>query len=660
MSFYFGVDYYPEHWPQDRWETDAVLMEQLGIQVVRMGEFSWTKMEPKEGEFHFEWLDQAINTLAAHGIQTVLGTPTAAPPAWMVRQDPDILPVDSHGLRREFGGRHHDCQSNHHYRQHIRRLVTAMAARFGHHPHVVGWQVDNELGNSHGDFCYCPHCEAAFRRWLQQKYGSIEELNRAWGTAFWSQEYSDFHQIISPKVTPNGHNPSQMLDWKRFCSDLVADFMRFQVHILRQYCDPRQFITHNCMGFADKVSYFELGKDLDFLSHDQYPGGYFAQPPHQPNQRLAAELDFIRGCKGKNFWIMEQQAGITGWECMGRNPAPGQLGLWTAQSVAHGADTVVYFRWRSCLFGTEQYWHGILPHSGKPGRTYQELKEVIAALRPYMEETQGITTPAQVGIVYSYDQNYAMQIQPHNPKLTYLGQVMKYYTALYQANVPVDFLSDQGDFSKYKLLIAPLQYLTNPELEQKYRDYVAQGGHLVLTMRTGVKDDTNLCHPHTLPGGLSDVLGIEVPEYDCLWETSLPVQWDGELFSGEQWCDLLAPSTAKTLAVAAGEWYAGTPVITCNRFGQGQAWYVGSEPDEELMNKLMSELLRAADVSSLGEAPEGVELACRKGRERNYLFVLNHTETPQTVALGREWESREVSLPPYGFAVVGSAGEELE
>ena len=357
---------------------------------------------------------------------------------------------------------------------------------------------------------------------------------------------------------------------------------------------------------------------------------------------------------------MEQQAGITGWECMGRNPAPGQLGLWTAQSVAHGADTVVYFRWRSCLFGTEQYWHGILPHSGKPGRTYQELKELFAKLRPYMEEMQGITTPAQVGIVYSYDQNYALQIQPQNPKLTYLGQVMKYYTALYQANVPVDFLSDQADFSKYKLLIAPLQYLTNPALEEKYREYVAQGGHLLLTMRTGVKDDTNLCHPDTLPGGLRDVLGIEVPEYDCLWETTLPIRWGEELFQGEQWCDLITPTTAQPLAIAAGEWYAGTPVITRNRFGQGQAWYVGTEPAEGLMKKFVSELLRAADVDSLGETPEGVELACRKGREQNYLFVLNHTDTPQTVSLGKKWECSEVSLPPYGFTVVGSAEEKIE
>ena len=265
-----------------------------------------------------------------------------------------------------------------------------------------------------------------------------------------------------------------------------------------------------------------------------------------------------------------------------------------------------------------------------------------------------------MGIVYSYDQNYALQIQPQNPKLTYLGQVMKYYTALYRANVPVDFLSDQADFSKYKLLIAPLQYLTNPALEEKYREYVAQGGHLVLTMRTGVKDDTNLCHPDILPGGLSDVLGIEVPEYDCLWETTLPIQWGEELFQGEQWCDLITPTTARPLAAAAGEWYAGTPVITRNRFGQGQAWYVGTEPGEGLMKKLVSELLRAADVDSLGETPEGVELACRKGREQNYLFVLNHTDTPQTVSLGKKWERSEVSLPPYGFVVVGSVEEEIE
>ena len=247
MSAYFGVDYYPEHWPRERWETDARMMRDMGIGIVRMAEFSWAKMEPSEGDFRFEWLDEAIRVLSRHGIRTVLGTPTAAPPAWIIEKDPDILPVDEQGLRKHFGGRHHDCQSNPAYRAHVRRFVTAMASHFSDSPDVIGWQIDNELGNSHENLCLCEHCARAFRDWLKIRYGGIESLNEAWGTAFWSQQYSSFDQVPAPLVTPTAHNPSLLLNWKRFCSDLVADFLKMQSDILRAHC-PNQFVTHNMMA----------------------------------------------------------------------------------------------------------------------------------------------------------------------------------------------------------------------------------------------------------------------------------------------------------------------------------------------------------------------------------------------------------------------------
>ena len=660
MAVYFGADYYPEHWPRERWATDAALMEEMGIDVVRMAEFSWEKMEPREGEFHFEWLEEAISLLAAHGIKTVLGTPSAAPPAWIIEKNPEIQPIDSNGIQHHFGGRHHDCQSNVVYREHIRRFVTKMAQTFKDNPNVIGWQIDNELGNSHGDLCFCPSCENRFRDWLQKKYTTVEALNKAWGTAFWSQGYSSFEQVQAPKITAAGKNPSQMLDWKRFCSDLIVEFQQFQIDIIHSICPARQFITHNFMGFADKVSYFDLGKSLDFASHDQYPGGYFAQAPHQPNERLAAELDFVRGTKEKNFWIMEQQSGITGWECMGRAPKPGQLSMWSVQSIAHGADTVVYFRWRVCTVGTEQYWHGILPHSGKPGRRYEELKAFIHKMRPLMAEIQGVSPKPEVGIVFSYDQEYAMQIQPHNPKLTYIGQVMKYYTGFYNKNIPVDFVSDQSDFSRYKLLIAPLQYLMDPALEKKYADYVRSGGHLVLTMRTGVKDRNNICmSDRELPGALSEVVGLEVSDYDCLWETSLKVRWGDQEYTAEQWSDLIELKGASSLAECASEFYAGSPAVTVNSYGKGLAYYVGNEPAADLMDRLVEELTEKAGVSSVLETPEGVEVMSRRKEDTEYIFVLNHTEEEQEISVPAEWknyfEGQEGALPPFGFRVYTKA-----
>jgi len=655
MEIYYGADYYPEHWPEERWEEDARLMQEMGLNVVRMAEFSWTKMEPRMGEFHFEWLEQAINLLAEHGIKTVLGTPTATPPAWIVEQNPEIFPVDSHGIRRGFGGRHHDCQSNITYRAHIRRFVTAMAEYFKDNKHVIGWQIDNEFGNSHGDLCMCPSCTASFQAWLKQKYGDIDTLNREWGNCFWSQDYGKFEQIPSPKLTVTGQNPSAMLDWKRFCSDLIVEFQQFQIDIIRNIC-PDKFITHNFMGFADKVNYFDLAKNLDFISHDQYPGLFLAQPPKQPEDFLSASLDLMRGTKGKSFWIMEQQAGITGWEFMGRSPKPGQLSMWAMHSIAHGADAVVFFRWRTCTVGTEQYWHGILPHSGNPGRRYEELKSLIHKTQPLMKALQGSIPHSEVGIVFSYDQEYAFRIQPHHPDFDYVQHLMRYYNAFYQKNIPIDFLADTGDFSKYKLLIAPLQYLMNPELEVKYKEYVKNGGNLVLTMRTGVKNMNNVCMSDCeLPGGLSELTGLEVLDYDCLRNTNILVDWDGQTFTAEKWSDIINVTTADVLARYESEYYASAPAVTVNTYGHGKAYYVASEPTDEMAAYFADVLHKGLNLLSFGETPSGVEITHRKQGNHTYIFVINHNDTEQTVSIPDDWkpvfDGQGDSLSPFGVDV---------
>ena len=644
MQIHFGVDYYPEHWPETRWETDAVLMQKMGIQVVRMAEFSWHKLEPEEGKYDFTWLDRVIALLGRYNIRTVLGTPTAAPPAWMVRKHPQILPIDQEGRVRGFGGRHHDCQSNETYRDYCRKIVTQMAGHYADNEYVIGWQPDNELGNSHQDLCTCDSCRDHFQTWLEKKYQSIDVLNRAWGNAFWSQEYNSFQEIGAPRITVCGENPSMMLDWKRFCSDLIVDFLKEQTDIIRKYC-PNHFITHNYMGFADTVNYYDLGELLDFVSHDQYPGlnmmpGEGALD-HAPNHVLAATLDVVRSYKNRNFWIMEQQSGITGWQIMGRSPEPGQLSLWTAQSVAHGADAIVYFRWRVCAFGTEQYWHGILPHSGIPGRRYEELSDTIHKLAPVMEQMQGSMPESEAAIVFSFDQDYAFAIQPNNPKLRYTGQLLKYYKALYNRHIPVDFVPDTGDFEKYKLLIAPLQYLMTPELEEKYFTYVRNGGHLILTMRCGVKDHNNInMTDRELPGRLSELAGVEVIDYDSLFTGIAKAQYKGEVYDIDVWSDILRIKGEKTevLAEYASEYYKGTPCITANPYGQGACIYVGTEPEDAFMQAIMDSVTHAADITGLGEADEDVELMERRDEKTKWLFVLNHSNTEKKYAVAGKYE----------------------
>ena len=651
MNFRFGVDYYPEHWPEDRWETDVRLMAEMGLTVVRLAEFAWQKMEPAEGRYDFGWLDRILDILDRHGLKAVLGTPSASPPAWLVEAHPDILPMDSQGRRMSFGGRHHDCQSNPDYRVHVERMVSAMANAFGHDSRVTGWQIDNELGNSHHELCHCAHCRRAFQKWLENLYGNIDTVNGSWGTVFWSQTYDRFEQIPTPALTATAHNPSLLLDWKRFHSDLIIDFLESQVRVIRSAAKD-QFVTHNFMGLFDVVDYFKLARSLDFVSHDQYPFGFWE--PKQSPAGLAEALDLMAGLKHKTFWVMEQQAGITGWQTMSESPRPGQLALWAAQSVAHGADAVVFFRWRTCTVGTEQFWHGILPHNGMPGRRYDELKGLIRGLGPLMPRFEGALSDADVGILYSYEQNWAFEIQPHHPELNYVSYVQGIYQSFHERNTPVDFLPPEADFGGYKIIVAPLLFVELPGLAQRLSEFARQGGILVLTMRSGVKDQANVCQTERpLPGIFGDLTGIEILDYDCLRFRHVPVERNGQAFIAKLWWDVVNLRGAEAWASGSGGGHAGEPAITRNPYGAGKVWYVGSCPDEGLMKAFCKALTEEAGVDPLGPHVPGIELSRRRAADRDYLFVLNHSEETKAPLVDPSWTrliGRDL-IAPFDFQV---------
>ena len=474
--------------------------------------------------------------------------------------------------------------------------------------------------------------QRAFGAWLQEKYGTIDALNRAWGTAFWSQGYDDFTSIPAPKITAAwGVNPSNELDWKRFTSDLVCEFHRFQADILRA-ANPERFITHNLMGFSAKPSYYDLGQQLDFASHDQYPGGHFhARHDEYRADFHAAELDFIRAVKQQPFWVMEQQSGITGWEILGRAPKPGQIPLWAMQSVAHGADTIVFFRWRSCAMGTEQYWHGILPHNGIPGRYHAEISAMMKNYAPLLKDMHGAMPNAEVAILRSYDQERAIDIQPHHPQHRYIQHLLTYYKALHRANIPVDFVGEGQDWAKYKVLIAPLQFLLTEDHLEKLSAFVENGGRLVVTWRSGIKDESNLCHTEgAVPVRFAALTGVTVDEYDCLRDCAGTVRWDGTDYPCMHWCDVLSASTAEPVAAYAHEFYAGTPAITCNRYGKGLTWYVGTTMSDALADRFIAEVCREADIAPLMATPHGVEAVHRVKDGKTWLFLLNHNENVQT------------------------------
>lgn len=654
MNIRFGADYYPEHWDEKRLETDAKLMHDMGIDVVRMAEFSWSKLEPEKGIFQFDWLDNAINTLAKYNIRVVLGTPSAAPPAWIIEEIPDLLPLDSQGRVRGFGGRHHNCQSNIAYKEHIKRLVSKMAHHYKDNPNVIGWQIDNELGNSHNDLCHCKSCREHFQKWLQYKYKTIEQLNKEWGTNFWSQTYDKFEQIPTPMITPTSHNPSLLLDWKRFHSDLIVEFQQFQIDILREIC-PHQFITHNLMGFFNLIDYFDLADNLDFVSHDQYPMGFYDDPqPIKEPSALAADLDLMRSLKNQTFWIMEQQAGPSGWEILGRTPKPGQLALWAAQSIAHGADTVVFFRWRTCAYGTEEYWHGILPHSGIPGRRYYELQKFIQEIVPHMENFKNSLPESEVAILYSYEQSWAFEIQPHHPELNYINQIRKYYKGLYNQNIPVDFISGNNNFEKYKLVIAPLQFLVSDKLVESLTEYVEQGGILVLTMRSGVKEMNNQCHIEAdLPGKLTGLVGGTITDYDCLRDHDMGIRYKDTDYRCEKWCDILKPEKAESISKYTEDFYAGQPAITVNKSGKGLVYYIGTEPEQKLIDDFLADIVNESGIERIYDTPAEVEFVRRRTKDADYIFALNHTGKTQIINCKDNWKSiiNNEKLEPYGYAL---------
>lgn len=657
---HFGADYYPEHWSEDRWEIDAKLMQAANLNVVRLAEFAWSKLEPREGHYHFTWLDRAIEVLNKHGILVIIGTPTATPPKWLIDKHPSILPVDANGHVRGFGSRCHYCSTNKTYRWYTDLIVGQLAKRYGHHPGVIGWQTDNEFGCHSTTRCYCDSCQTAFRRWLQRKYGTLEDLNRAWGTVFWSQTYTSWEQVIVPRRTVASHNPSLLLDFYRFSSDMKIEYQRRQIDILRQHT-ANQFITHNLMGLFPEIDYYRLGADLDFVSWDNYPR--FQGAPN--SSRLALSHDLMRGIRKQNFWVMEQQSGPSGWEIVHSTPRPGEIRLWTYQAVSRGADGIVYFRWRTCRFGTEEYWHGIIDHDGKPRRRYQEVQQTGRELEKLWPLLKGTQVRSKVAILYSYDQLWSLQIQPNNPRLEYTRIVKEYYERLHQLNIGVDLVNHDDDLAEYKVLIAPLLYLMTSELAARLREFVQAGGILVTSFRSGVKNWDNVVTERSLPGELSSILGIEVEEYDSIYgEASVGITMElaGQRLEGtaDTWCDVISLETADTIAEYSTEYYAGRAAVTKNAVGKGQAIYVGTRLDASLTAKLIDYALALANVAHGPLAGTGIETAIREKADLRLLFLLNHSDKQQTVDLPNEYidvltetlMTGKIRLEPYGVRVL--------
>jgi beta-galactosidase len=685
----FGICYYPEQWPETQWELDARMMREAGLEIVRIAEFAWHKMEPVEGQFEWAWLDRAIAILTGAGLKLILGTPTATPPAWLTRTYPEVLRVDSSGRGRDHGTRRHICLNNPTYRQHSGRITQAMAERYGHHPNLIGWQIDNEFGGGGTSRCYCPACAAAFRHWLQTRYSTIDALNEAWGTVFWSQTYDDWAQIRPPSDHIDKPNPSHVLDYYRFSSDSVVSYQQEQIEILRSL-SPDRFITHNFMGLFRDLNQFDLARPLDFITWDNYPTGNTARwrgqlVETQENSRNSGELstqhsalstqhsvlstplawdagdpiitgmahDLMRGLKQGPFWVMEQQAGHINWAETNHAVRPETVWLWTWHAVASGAETIVYFRWRAALMAQEQYHSGLLCHDRSPDVGYEALR-LLMAEKEQLDRVAAAPLQPSIALLFTYDDLWALQRQPQSQQSGYLRHLFTFYQALSRLGIPVDLVSPDADWSRYRLLLAPTAHLGTPSLAEKLTRFANDGGALLLGVRSGFKTESNLVTDQPLPGDFRELTGVTVTSWQALPEgVTVELEW---LMVNSQWLMVndAAATWVETLQPAhdgvkvwaryqawPGE---GMAALTEQGVGRGRVFTLGFFPTHEQALALITTLADELTLPHLEPLPTGL-LAIPRGA---LLVLLNFTEGPITTTI----RGKEVTVRPRDILIV--------
>lgn len=671
-----GVCYYPEHWPQDMWAADLDRMLDCGIRVVRIAEFSWNLTEPSEGVFTFDFFDRFLELCQEKGMRVIFGTPTATPPAWLTKQYPEVLNAHADGKLLEHGGRRHYNYNSPVYRKKAALIVEQLAGHFAQHPAIIGWQIDNEL-NCEADEFYSVADTVAFHIFLRKKYGTLEELNRAWGTVFWNQTYTDWAQIVLPKRSRSSNpNPHALLDYARFISHSARSFAQLQSEILRKYLKEGDFLTTN--GRFDHLDNHLMTKEsLDFYTYDSYPDfAYNVDAGRLPSglrdRESSQSLSEVRSISPR-FGIMEQQSGPNGWTtCMAAPaPKPGQMTLWTMQSIAHGADYISYFRWRTCTFGTEMYWHGILDYSGRENRRMAELRSIHRRLEA-IQEVAGGRYRAQVAVVKDYDNCWDQRIDMWHRDLERASQPA-IFAAAQKTHTPLDYvyLSDEGastSLSSYKVLIYAHPCMISEARVALLEEYVAGGGILILGCRSGYKDMDGHCVMQDLPGLLRPLTGADIPEFTrtCPGDSPVMIWWGDRSLEAPVFTDLLQPlvpadgEPAEVLGTYADCYYAGKGALLRHRYQKGIVYSLGTVFTEAMTAALLEEVHAVTPEKGTLILPECCELAVREKEGVKYYFVLNYSADRVTIWLKRPlfnlYDGVEVNgdllLEPYGVAVL--------
>ncbi|MCH4192772.1 MAG: beta-galactosidase [Butyrivibrio sp.] len=676
-----GTCYYPEQWPQDMWQNDLQRMHETGIEVIRIAEFAWNKFEPHENVYDFSFFDRFLDLCEDEKMKVIFCTPSATPPAWLTEKYPEVLNARKDGVLIRHGERRHYNYNSPIYRKMTSQLVEKMAQHYAARSCIIGWQIDNEI-NCETDEFYSQSDDIAFRDFVHQKYQTLEKLNQEWGTVFWNQTYTDWSEVHVPRITnQDSTNPHEVLDYKRFVSDSACRWAGMQSDILRRYLKPEDFITTN--GLFNLDNHRMAQESLDFMTYDCYPNFAYMTELYDGwkegllDREWSRNLSEVRSVSGR-FGIMEQQSGANGWTTRMESPTPrpGQIRLWTMQSIAHGADYVSYFRWRTSTMGTEIYWHGILDYSSRENRRIREVRQIAGELS-HMQEIAGSTYRARVAVVKTHDNEWDAQLDRWHHRLEECSE-NGIFAAATHTHTPMDYLYLQAGtqvekLQKYELLIFPHAVVITSEQAGLLEEYVRRGGKLILGCRAGLKNENGRCTMQDLPGVLRSLSGAVVTEFSPVApdDGMMYVKWEngGERpirLPAAEYNDLLQPdaSDSEVLGVYNDSYYAGTPALIRHPHGKGTVWSYGSTFTEQTAAVFLNRLGFAEPYGDLFELPEQCEIACREKAGDRYFFILNYDKKPVHILLKKKLKDMlrgervtgEMVLSGYGVMVLMQEG----
>jgi beta-galactosidase len=654
----YGGDYNPEQWPEEIWEEDVRLMREAGVNLVSLGIFSWAKLEPRPDEYDFGWLDRIISLLHENGVMVNLATATASPPPWLAALHPDSLPVTQNGVVLHPGARQHYCPSSAAYKVRAAELVRRIADRYKDHPALGMWHVNNEYG-CHVAECYCDASAEHFREWLRTRYGDLDALNEAWGTAFWSQRYGEWREIPPPRSAPTFANPTQQLDFRRFSSDALLGLYEMEKEILQE-ATPDIPITTNFMGFFKPVDYWKWAPREDFVSDDSYPD------PSDPEAHIGAAMsrDLMRSLGGGAPWVLMEQTTVrVNWRKRNVPKRPGEMRLWSYGAVARGAEGIMFFQWRQSKAGAEKFHSAMVPHGPtENSRSWREVS-LLGAELGRLDELLGARGVAETAILLDWESWWALELDSKPSAAVRMREgLYSFYKPLYEAKIPVDFAHPGSDLSTYRLVIAPNLYLVTDDTVDNILQYVSDGGTLLMSFFSGIVDGRDHIRLGGYPAPFRELLGLRIEDFVPMatGEANRLDTTDGESYGCDMWADLIHLEGAEPQASYTEDFYADTPAVTRNVFGEGAAYYLGTRPEELYTKSLLQRVYEEAGVKPTADVPPGVDAVRRKTEDASFLFLLNHNKEAvevrvpnpgQSLLTGTEHDSQLI-VDPLGVAIL--------